>query len=111
MDFHLKLASGAHCPFLREAIERNQILIFNWLFDQLFGSPGLPDDWHSALARVLVERDAEAADRAMRRHVRFRMQELLVRLEPYFNLNVAYVAKVGRGARVSGKRKPSAEIR
>ena len=104
MDFHLKLASGAHCPFLREAIERNQILIFNWLFDQLFGSPGLPDDWHSALARVLVERDTEAADRAMRRHVRFRMQELLVRLEPYFNLNVAYVAKVGR-ARASGRRK------
>jgi GntR family transcriptional regulator, rspAB operon transcriptional repressor len=87
MRFHLRLAECARCPFLYEAIEKNQILIFNWFFDRLFGYPGLPDNWHSELAQVLAQNDPEAADRAMRRHVRCRMDELLVRLEPYFSLN------------------------
>ena len=93
MKFHLSVAEGARCPFLREAIEKNQILIFNWLFDRLFGSPGLPDTWHRDLALVLVQDDIEAADRAMRKHVRFRMDELLKRLEPYFSLNGIRLAR------------------
>ena len=87
MEFHLQLAAGAGCPFLYEAIEKNQILIFNWFFDRLFGYPGLPDNWHGDLAEILAGNDAEASDRAMRKHVRFRMAELLARLEPYFSLN------------------------
>jgi len=93
MRFHLRLADGAHCPFLYEAIEKNQILIFNWFFDKLFGDPGLPDNWHSELATVLSENNPEAADRAMRKHVRFRMDELLVRLEPYFSLNQQHLPR------------------
>jgi DNA-binding GntR family transcriptional regulator len=94
MQFHLRVAAGARCPFLHEAIEKNQILIFNWFFDRLFGYPGLPDTWHGELAAVLAEYDVDAADRAMRRHVRFRMDELLVRLEPYFSLNGKQLADV-----------------
>ena len=92
MQFHLCVAEGANCPFLYEAIEKNQILIFNWFFDRLFGDPGLPDNWHTELATVLEQNDPEAADRAMRRHVRFRMDELLVRLEPYFSINGQHLA-------------------
>ena len=87
MRFHLHLAERAQCPFLYQAIEKNQILIFNWLFDRLFGYPGLPENWHTDLAMILCGKDAEASDRAMRFHVRCRMDELLVRLEPYFRLN------------------------
>jgi len=87
MNFHLELAAGTRCPFLYEAIEKNQILIFNWFFDQLFGYPGLPNNWHVDLAGVLALNDPDAADRAMRQHVRFRMDELLIRLEPYFSIN------------------------
>jgi len=86
MNFHLRIAEGARCPFLYEAIEKNQILVFNWFFDRLFGDPGLPDAWHADLAAVLAGHDAELADRTMRGHVRFRMDEVLVRLEPYFSL-------------------------
>lgn len=57
MRFHLRLAEGANCPFL-------------------------PENWHTDLATVLSENDPDAADRAMRKHVRFRKDELLVRLEP-----------------------------
>ena len=95
MRFHLWLAERSQCPFLYEAIEKNQILIFNWFFDRLFGYPGLPADWHSQLAHVLTEKGPEEADRAMRRHVSCRMEELLVRLEPYFSLSGQRLAKEG----------------
>jgi DNA-binding GntR family transcriptional regulator len=98
MDFHLELAAGARCPLLYEAIEKNQILIFNWFFDQLFGYPGLPNNWHGELAEVLERNDSDAADRAMRKHVRFRMDELLVRLEPYFNLNSKHLTNAINGS-------------
>ena len=54
MKFHLRVAEGAHCPFLQQAIEKNQILIFNWFLDRLFGYPGLPPDWHQAVAKALI---------------------------------------------------------
>jgi DNA-binding GntR family transcriptional regulator len=97
MKFHLRVAEGANCPFLFQAIEKNQILIFNWFFDRLFGFPGLPENWHRQLAQVLAAPDPEAADREMRRHVRFRMDELLVRLEPLFSLDRDYLAKAVNG--------------
>ncbi len=87
MKFHRRVAQGAHCPFLSEAIEKNQILIFNWFLDRLFGYPGLPLHWHGELTRVLAATDPEAADQALRKHVRFRMDELLARLEPYYTLD------------------------
>jgi DNA-binding GntR family transcriptional regulator len=87
MRFHLRIAEAAHCPFLLQAIGRNQVLIFNWFLDRLFGYPGLPRDWHVELAGALAGGDPEAADRAMRKHVRFRMHELLVKLEPYSRLD------------------------
>jgi DNA-binding GntR family transcriptional regulator len=97
MNFHLELAAGTRCPFLYEAIEKNQILIFSWFFDRLFGYPGLPNNWHGDLARILLNADPDAADRAMRKHVRFRMDELLVRLEPYFSLNGTHLANALNG--------------
>jgi DNA-binding GntR family transcriptional regulator len=93
MKFHLTVAEGAHCPFLRRAIEKNQVLIFNWFLDLLFGYPGLPQNWHEELAGVLTGTDLEAADRAMRKHVRFRMDELLVKLEPYYSLDRHHIAR------------------
>ena len=93
MNFHLTVAEGAHCPFLRRSIEKNQVLIFNWFLDLLFGYPGLPQDWHAELAKVLTGTDVEAADRAMRKHVRFRMDELLVKLEPYYSLDRHHIAR------------------
>ncbi len=97
MKFHLRVAEGAHCPFLCQAIENNQILIFNWFLDRLFGYPGLPQHWHEELAKVLTAPDPEAADQAMRQHVRFRMDELLVRLEPYSTLDRHHIAKTISG--------------
>ena len=47
--------------------------------------------------RRRVEHDSDVVDRAMRKHVRFRMDELLVRLEPYFNLNSKHLTNAING--------------
>ena len=98
MDFHLELAAGARCPLLYEAIEKNQILIFNWFFDQLFGYPGLPNNWHGELAEVLGGMIPTRPIGQCATHVRFRMDELLVRLEPYFNLNSKHLTNAINGS-------------
>lgn len=60
------------------------MLIFNWLYDNAMGNQQPPPGWHSQLAAALISRDPEAADIAMRYHARFRMEEVLQRMEPYF---------------------------
>jgi DNA-binding GntR family transcriptional regulator len=70
LEFHLRIAEGAHCQILREMIERNHVLIFNWLFDVAGSRPPLPPRFHRDLAEALNRGNAELADRAMRKHVR-----------------------------------------
>jgi len=94
MLFHKGIAERTGCPFLCEAIEKNQVLIFNYLWDQLFGRAGLPPRWHTDLVSVLVSGDVEEADRAMRKHVRYRMQELMESLEPYYRLDVSNLPSI-----------------
>ena len=71
--------------------------MFNWFFDQLFGYPGLPENWHRQLAAALAGSDVEQADREMRRHVRYRMDELLLRLEPFFRIDKRHFAAAVNG--------------
>jgi DNA-binding GntR family transcriptional regulator len=69
MMFHKAIAERTGCPFLSDTIEKNQVLIFNYLWDELFGRAGLPPRWHVDLVAELAAGDVEGADRAMRRHV------------------------------------------
>lgn len=87
MEFHLKVADGAACPYLRQQVEKNQHLVFNCFYDKLFGNRRLPREWHVTLARTLASGDVEASDRAMRRHVRHHLEEIMYRLEPYLSLD------------------------
>lgn len=99
MLFHMRIAELAECPFLCQLLSRNQILVFNWFYDRLFGRLALPERWHEQLAEALAQGDVEIADRAMRTHVRYRMDEVLQRLEPYFSLNHAELAAAMARAR------------
>jgi DNA-binding GntR family transcriptional regulator len=85
MRFHLRLAEASGCDELYGAIERNQILVFNWLFDSALKQQAPPPDWHKTLTEALNTGDPEAADAAMRRHTRFRMEEVLESLQTYFH--------------------------
>ncbi len=86
-QFHLAIARGASCPYLEHQIEKNLNLVFSSFYDRLFGDRRLPYQWHQMLATPLCEADAEAADRAARRHVRHHLEEIMYRLEPFFSLN------------------------
>jgi DNA-binding GntR family transcriptional regulator len=69
-QLHLKIAEATGCGELRDAIEKNHILIFNWLYDVASRRPPLPPRFHRDLVEALCAGDPEEADRAMRRHIR-----------------------------------------
>lgn len=77
MNFHLRIAESAGCGLLRAAIEREQVLIFNWLFDTAAQRRSLPANFHTLLAAALASGDLEEADAAMRRHIRFGLESVV----------------------------------
>lgn len=83
MEFHLRIAELARCPGLRRAIEKEHVLIFNWLYDIAARRRTHPEEFHSSLAEALCGRDAQAADAAMRAHVRYGLKQVLERLANY----------------------------
>jgi DNA-binding GntR family transcriptional regulator len=63
------------------AIQRNQILIFNWLYDTATGRRTMPPNHHGRLAKSLCSQDPLVADKSMRLHVAHGRDEVLATLE------------------------------
>ena len=68
------------------------MLVFNWLYDTVLGNQPPPAGWHSQLVEGLISGNPEVADAALRRHTRYRMKEVLQRMEPYFGWTEARLA-------------------
>jgi DNA-binding GntR family transcriptional regulator len=81
-DLHMRIAEYAHCPELRDAIEMNQVLIYNWFFDLAAKRRLLPAGFHTRLAQAVTGSDPLAADRAMRAHVQYGVAETLDLIVP-----------------------------
>lgn len=81
MSFHLRIAEASDCTLLRAAIEREQVLVFNWLFDTAAERRTLPVAFHSDLATAICTGTAETADRAMREHIQYGLEEVLHAIE------------------------------
>lgn len=81
MKLHLFIADRARCPSLRDAIEREQVLIFNWLYDTAVKRRVLGSDFHTRLANALANGTPEEAGEAMRAHIRHGLQEVLSGLD------------------------------
>jgi DNA-binding GntR family transcriptional regulator len=81
MDLHLRIAECARCPALRDAIEKEQVLIFNWLYDTAVGRRTLGSDFHSTLTAALTTGSPSAAQTAMRRHIRRGLLDVLAGLD------------------------------
>jgi DNA-binding GntR family transcriptional regulator len=77
MRFHLRIAEIGGNSLLRGAMEREHVLVFNWLFDTAAQEPPFPPHFHSELAAALTGSTVEAADAAMRAHVRYGMERIL----------------------------------
>jgi DNA-binding GntR family transcriptional regulator len=76
-ELHMRISEYARCPELKEAIEMNQVLIYNWFFDIAAQRRKLPPGFHTELLRAVTGPDALAADAAMRRHVQYGVPETL----------------------------------
>lgn len=81
MKLHLHIAECARCPALREAIEREQVLIFNWLHDTVVQRRALGSDFHARLTDALACGAPDEAGEAMRAHIRHGLGEVLAGLE------------------------------
>jgi DNA-binding GntR family transcriptional regulator len=70
-ELHMRIAEYARCRELKEAIEMNQVLIYNWFFDVATNRRSLPPGFHIKLLEVVTGSDPIAADEAMRKHVQY----------------------------------------
>jgi DNA-binding GntR family transcriptional regulator len=70
-QFHMKITEHSGCAALREMIEKNNVLVLNWLYDLSGHQPPPPPRFHRDLAAILNTGDPLAADAAMRQHVRW----------------------------------------
>jgi DNA-binding GntR family transcriptional regulator len=70
-QLHMRIAEYSGCLELQEMIRRNNVLVFNWLYDLATGEYLQPPRFHQKLAQALASGDPHVADDAMRHHVRY----------------------------------------
>lgn len=75
-ELHMRIAEYARCHELKEAIEMNQVLIYNWFFDVANNRRTLPSGFHVKLLEVVTGSDPIAADDAMRKHVQYGVESI-----------------------------------
>lgn len=81
-ELHMRIAEYARCAELKDAIEMNQVLIYNWFFDLAANRRTLPSGFHFKLLEVVTGSDPVAADEAMRAHVQYGVPESLQQATP-----------------------------
>ena len=77
MELHMRIARIGGCSALAEAFEKNQILIQNWVFDVAAHHQLRPPRWHTGLVETLVTATPVEAEDAMRRHVRYGLDDIV----------------------------------
>jgi GntR family transcriptional regulator, rspAB operon transcriptional repressor len=76
VQLHMMIAEHAGSRLLKDMIDRNHVLILNWLFDVTGRRTALPVGFHTRLADALTSGDPDTADAAMRAHVRYGLNEI-----------------------------------
>jgi DNA-binding GntR family transcriptional regulator len=96
MGLHLRIAECARCAPLHDAIEKEQVLIFNWLYETAAERRELGSDFHSTLTEALATGSAAVAQAAMRRHIRRGLSDVLAGLDRIAAPGDAWRAKRAR---------------
>ena len=86
---HRRIAEGARCPALSEALEKTHALASTWYCAAWQPADASPRR-HQDLADALAAGDPSKAADAMRRHVATSLDDTIERLKPYFRLRKAY---------------------
>jgi DNA-binding FadR family transcriptional regulator len=81
-ELHMRIAEHTRCPELKEAIEMNQVLIYNWFFGIAAERRSLPPGFHVQLLQAITGADPLVADEAMRAHVQYGVAETLLHIVP-----------------------------
>jgi DNA-binding GntR family transcriptional regulator len=97
--FHMRIADSTGCAPLYEMLEKNQVLIFNWLFDVAADSQ-MPAQWHGKLTDVLNGHNPDAAALAMGTHIRTGMSEIQSAIAERFGTDLSWM-----------QRRPEASVR
>jgi DNA-binding GntR family transcriptional regulator len=88
ISFHTRIAECTGCQALREGLEKNQVLIFNWLYDVSVGHR-TPANWHRQLIDALTQSDPDTAEAAMRKHVRYGLDEIQAGIAALYGTSVS----------------------
>lgn len=75
LSFHMRIAECTGCTPLCDMLAKNQVLIFNWLYD-VAADHCMPARWHEQLSEKITRTDADAAEFAMREHVRYGIDKI-----------------------------------
>lgn len=81
LRLHTLIAEAARCHALWQAIDRNHVLLFNFLYNVASERAVLPPGFHSDLVEPIIRGDPEKADATMRAHVKYGFSETLLRLQ------------------------------
>ncbi|MGI4831101.1 MAG: GntR family transcriptional regulator [Janthinobacterium lividum] len=95
LQFHMRIAECTGCVPLCNMLEKNQVLVFNWLFD-IAADSQMPPQWHLELVDVLIGSDADAAALAMGRHIRTGMQDIQQSIAAKFGSSLPPIGRVRR---------------
>ena len=95
LQFHMQIAHWAGSELLCAMLERNQLLVFNWLFD-INAETSMPKGWHADLAKVLIAHDADAAGLAMGRHIRTGMSDIQAAITRRFSGDLPPIGRLAR---------------
>jgi len=83
MNLHMRIADCARCPELKESIERNHVLIYNWFFDVAADRRELPKRFHQDLVQAVTGDDPSAAVTVMRVHIQHGLEGTVRAVEQY----------------------------
>jgi DNA-binding GntR family transcriptional regulator len=87
---HLRIAECTRCRALLDAIARTLAMECVWLATMRLSTPSEPLADHKDLMKRLSSQNPACAAAAMRSHIESSMQDVVLSLEPYFDLHNQY---------------------
>jgi DNA-binding GntR family transcriptional regulator len=103
---HARIAEGARCPALLQAIEKTHALASIWFCVMREPKPTEPRTRHQDLVAALCSGDPAAAAEAVRVHIAVGMEHSLEVLQPYFKLRKATGRTFHRSDRMQRRQRP-----
>jgi len=77
MQLHFKISEYSGCAALKDLLDKNHLLVLNWIFDLVVTQISRPARLHRDLLEVVTGNSVEAAEAAMREHVRMGLDDTI----------------------------------